>query len=185
MSHKNGKTLVCEHCGGEFYRSLAQLKWANRFCSSDCYNKSGKNSLRHGHARDRTKTYVAWEHMLGRTTNPRDAKFPDYGGRGITVCERWRKYENFLEDMGESPIGLSLERLDNNGNYEPGNCCWATQAQQSRNTRRTVLVTIGDKTLCMKDWLVELGIGRKLFNKLYRSGTDAKVGDSLVEMEEV
>lgn len=73
--------------------------------------------------------------MLQRCTNPNDPAYRHYGGRGITVCERWQSFENFLADMGERPEGLTLDRTDNEGNYEPGNCKWATRAQQSANRR--------------------------------------------------
>jgi hypothetical protein len=73
--------------------------------------------------------------MIQRCTNPRRDNFSYYGGRGIEVCDRWRTFENFLADMGERPTGLTLDRVDNDGNYEPGNCCWATRKQQISNRR--------------------------------------------------
>lgn len=77
---------------------------------------------------------------MGRCTTPSDGSYSRYGGRGITVCERWRQFENFLADMGERPsTGHSIERNDVNGNYEPGNCRWATSVEQHRNRRATVL----------------------------------------------
>lgn len=99
---------------------------------------------KHGHAQTVGKrpspTYSTWGSMLNRCNNPANRSYPRYGGRGITVCDRWRDFDNFLADMGEKPAkGMSIERLDVNGNYEPGNCVWATPTIQARNTRRTKL----------------------------------------------
>jgi hypothetical protein len=77
----------------------------------------------------------SWQAMKNRCLNPRGGDYKDYGGRGISVCDRWLSFESFYEDMGPRPIGTSIERIDNSGNYEPGNCKWATPAEQHANKR--------------------------------------------------
>lgn len=99
------------------------------------------SATKHGHAKRgrRSRTYRSWYNMLQRCLNQSNPRHADYGARGITVCERWRKFENFLADMGEAPSGLTLERLDNRKGYAPGNCCWATYEDQARNRRPSKL----------------------------------------------
>jgi hypothetical protein len=93
-------------------------------------------SRRHGQAAGGgTRTYHAWKGMLSRCTNPSSADWARYGGRGITVCRRWHRFEDFLADMGSCPDRLTLDRINNEGDYEPGNCRWATWEQQVLNRR--------------------------------------------------
>jgi hypothetical protein len=88
------------------------------------------------HGRSRTKEYLIWNSMKHRCNNAKDPGYKNYGGRGIRVCERWSKsFSAFLADMGPCPRGLSIERENNDGNYEPGNCRWATRLEQNRNKR--------------------------------------------------
>lgn len=92
------------------------------------------------HGLSKTKTYACWEGMIQRCTNPKFAGYKNWGGRGIKVCKSWRKFENFVSHMGLRPKGLDLSRIDNDGDYEPGNCRWESRKANLRNTRRTRFV---------------------------------------------
>ncbi len=104
--------------------------------SCGCYNL--EIHTKHGHAirASKSKTYKIWVGMMQRCTNPNGGNWNNYGGRGIVVCNRWLKFENFLADMDRCPSGLSIERVDNEGPYAPWNCIWGTLEQQNSNKRR-------------------------------------------------
>jgi hypothetical protein len=93
------------------------------------------------HGMAKTPEYYSWQNMWRRCTDPRQAGYKNYGGRGITVCERWRDFAAFYSDMGPRPEGLMLERVDNDGGYSPENCRWATRLEQNRNRRQPRLST--------------------------------------------
>jgi hypothetical protein len=136
---------------GVYQRSEAQLEamrarfraaGANTRPSEEAKRRMSEERTQHGHSKRSTgasRTYQTWLAMRQRCLNPKNPAYKNYGGRGITICERWASFANFLEDMGERSEGLSIERIDNNGNYEPGNCRWDTYKQQARNQRRNKL----------------------------------------------
>jgi hypothetical protein len=105
----------------------------------------------HGHSVNGkfSPTYNAWKHMLDRCRLKTHKQWSNYGGRGITVCQRWENFVNFLADMGCRPDGLSLERTDNSKGYSPSNCRWATQREQMRNMRKNRVFTIDGVTACL------------------------------------
>ena len=120
-----GHSLVSgntKSCGCIRVEKLVRLYTKHNHCSSDW-----------------SSTYNSWMHMKQRCLNSKNKNYQDYGGRGISVCERWNIFENFLEDMGEMPENGSIERIDVNGNYNKENCKWIDRGLQARNTRKTVL----------------------------------------------
>jgi hypothetical protein len=126
---------------------------------------------RHGHASRRSPEYRAWANMLTRCRNPESAYFEIYGGRGIRVCVRWHSFQNFLADMGPRPSQRhSNHRLDNDGNYEPGNCVWATAEEQARNRSNNSLLTFNGETRCVAEWSSVLGLNYCALKMRIRKG---------------
>jgi hypothetical protein len=130
-----------------------------------------EKNLTHGYAEGYgTRIYHVWCAMLARCTNPKNQAYDNYGGRGITVCERWRKFENFLEDMGEPPEGLTIDRLDNDGPYCKDNCAWETRVVQANNRRSSVKLTFDGVTLTLREWSERTGIDYALMRGRYAQG---------------
>lgn len=118
-------------------------------------------SLGHRTKKYTSPTYYSWTAMKNRCPSETSKDWPRYGGRGITVCPRWLEFPNFLADMGEKPgPGWSIERGDVNGNYEPGNCRWASPKTQANNRTNTRALTLNGKTQSMGAWAAEAGISR-------------------------
>lgn len=133
-----------------------------------------KRVLKHGESiGEKTVEYETWQRLRNRCWNETSADYKDYGARGITVCEEWTNdYLRFLSDMGRRPEGTSLDRIDNNRGYEPGNCRWATPGIQRRNQRRVQLFTLDGKSLCLTDWAKIAGTTREVLRTRLELGWD-------------
>lgn len=128
--------------------------------SCGCYHTDNPSRLRHGAAG--TPEHSTWIHIRQRCGNKSNKRYSDYGGRGIKVCARWNVFENFLADMGERPPGMTIERIDNDGNYEPDNCRWASRREQVRNRRKSNPYTFHGKTQGLAYWADEKGLPYKV-----------------------
>jgi len=143
----------CE-CGNEVDARGTGLRYGSHQSCGCSYYKA--NGLYH------TAEHRAWSGLIQRCTNPKNPRFSEWGGRGISVCDRWRNsFLDFYEDMGPKPSPKhSIDRINNDGNYEPSNCRWATPRQQTLNSRHARYLTHNGETLCLADWARRTGIKR-------------------------
>ena len=172
------QVCVCE-CGTYFVARCDSVV-SGRIASCGCLQKEtasiqGKRNTKHG--KRHLPEYYIWQSMTQRCSNPNIESYHCYGGRGIRVCGRWLESDgqgflNFLSDMGERPSkDLSIDRHPNpDGNYEPGNCRWATDKEQCRNRRSNTLWTHNGKTQCIAAWAEEVGISQFILSKRLRRG---------------
>lgn len=158
---------VC-HCGhpdckGETFPMSYHLTAGK---SASC--GSGMNNRRWKSSATNPNSYSSWEHMLDRCYNEKHTHYKHYGGRGIVVCDRWREsFDAFVDDMGERPEGLTLDRIDNERGYEPSNCRWATYQEQNRNKTNGTELTFQGESLSVTEWAEKLDISRQvIFGRL-------------------
>lgn len=153
------RKYLCDcSCGNTTEVRSSDLR-SGRTQSCGCLQKEKAHQakFKHGRRKATDKTYCSWADMKRRCDNPKDANYHNYGGRGITYCQEWANFTNFLADMGECPEGLTLDRINVDGNYEPANCRWADDVTQANNRRNNHLLTYQGKTQTMSQWARELG----------------------------
>ena len=161
FSHrKNGKAhwrCTCE-CGNETI-ALGYNLSSGHTTSCGCRRyESNKAIVTHG--KSKTMAHATWRRMRQRCSNPNDAGYAEYGGRGIRVCERWNSFENFYADMGDPPKGKSIDRINVDGDYEPSNCRWADDFTQGNNRRNVMRLTRDGVTMTISEWSKHLKLPR-------------------------
>lgn len=165
--------LVCRRVL-EIYTATLSVSAYLDGCDACCRAAAGRKLSRHGEA-GKSVEYAAWAMMKGRCLNPRHAAYANYGGRGIKVCARWMKFENFLADMGRRPAGRSLERKDNAKGYCKSNCVWATTMEQARNKRNNRYIQRGQVRQTLSECARSLGIpAMTLYSRLKAQGVICK-----------
>jgi len=175
--HINGKPAWACRCGcGHIKDVRANSLRTGRSQSCGCIRneRTSKALTIHGATKSggkKTRAYEAWVGMKERCYNPNRKNYRDYGGRGIVVCDRWRKnFVAFWNDLGDPPDGLSLERINNDGNYEPKNCRWATRAEQSANRRCSIYIDLRGRRLSAAEWAAETGLSQNIIRKRIMRG---------------
>lgn len=166
---RNGYVYSCRcDCGGMAAVQSGNLK-SGHTQSCGCMMRERTSEANGRHRRSKTRLYGVWMQMRQRCLLPTSPNYAFYGGRGIKVCERWAgNFEAFLVDMGEQPHGLSLDRINPNGDYEPSNCRWVSKRDQARNTRRNVYLTHDGVTMILSDWDRAIGSKDRIGKRLRR-----------------
>jgi hypothetical protein len=171
-----GNSWVCRcDCGKEINTKAYDLKSGHtKSCGCLKSELSSQRFMKHGalKAYKRTKEYLIWANMKNRCANPTQASYKNYGARGIKVCARWNRFENFISDMGKRPSDKhSLDRIDNNGNYAPSNCRWATKEEQVANKRPRIDAILYEGK-SVTQWAKELNIAKYIiYARLKRHNT--------------
>lgn len=158
-------------CGNEYVGVGSALKNGNT-SSCGCLRKEVSTANATTHGMKGTSVYNTWSGMINRCSLPSNNRYARYGGRGISVCKRWLSFENFLEDMGEPKKGESIDRVNNNGNYEPSNCRWANDATQRRNKSNNIWIKVGNESMIITDWAKRLGCGINTIKRRIARGWD-------------
>lgn len=174
-----GRRYKCQCSCGNICFSMSSSIRKGKTKSCGCLKTEtiiaqSKKNITHG--KHNTAVYYSWRAMKERCLLKTHKQYRHYGGRGITVCQRWMRFENFYEDMGD-PSGLTLDRIDNNKGYSKENCRWATMLEQSNNKRTNIFIKYQDRRMTLAELSREVGISHDTLWRRYKAG---KSGDELV-----
>lgn len=153
--------------------------------SCGCLAREMRGLLNRRHGKHASSTYQVWADMKSRCNNSSNHAYKYYGGRGIKVCDRWASFDGFLADMGERPIGMTLDRVNTDGDYEPGNCRWATMQEQGNNRRTNIRISIGGNVRTLMQWCKEYNVSYYPARKKISMGVDAKLALGIATDQEV
>lgn len=177
VDRRNRPKWLCRcQCGNETTVAQDSLRVGNTK-SCGCFRRQVTGNRARKHGKSQTSTHRIWARMIQRCTNAKSSDYEFYGGRGIKVCDRWLKFENFLADMGERPPHLTIERIKNHLGYEPGNCRWATRLEQANNMRSNHVIATSQGDLTLSQIARIVGIAYSSVKRRIKRG---RTGDELL-----
>lgn len=160
---------ACQCSCGNVAEIVSDQLISGKTQSCGCLKKETIKAVNFSHGMSNTKEYKSWSHAKARCNNKNDPKYPDYGGRGISMCKKWAEsFSEFFKDMGPAPKNCTLDRIDVNGNYSPENCRWATPKTQANNTRSNVVCNIDGFCGTLKQFAEQAGVDYKRLHRLVR-----------------
>lgn len=201
IGHKFGRLLIKELK----YKKLGKSYYVYALCLCDCKKEkliclssilSGRSKScgcrqgKYKHGMYKTKEYFIWSQMIQRCTNPKDKGYKYWGGRGISVCKRWLSFANFYKDMGKKPKNYSIDRINNDGNYCPSNCRWASRQDQAFNQRHALGISMERYIFCdnrkrQRKWHVVIDNSRHKYYSKYYKTKDEAIKDRNKHIEEL
>lgn len=172
-----GKWLCKCDCGNERFAKSNELTTGHiTSCGCQKSDSISKSTTKHKtiHGKSRSKINTTWKHIKSRCLNKNSKDYKNYGGRGIKICDKWLTFEGFYEDMGDIPKNMSIDRIDNNGNYCKENCKWSTKKEQNNNRRNTTFLECFGQKKTMKEWCEIKELSYKLLHRRIVLGWDVK-----------
>jgi len=170
----NRSTWICRCACGQTTQVRTKHLRGGQTTSCGCFRREHQSKQAHRHGLWKTKAYSSWHCMMKRCYDPKDISYPNYGGRGIRVIDRWHDVRNFVADMGEPPAGHSIDRKDGNKGYEPDNCRWAPKLKQNNNRRGVQQIECDGQTKTIREWSDVSGVKHATIDARLRKGWSAK-----------